>query len=62
MTSYVPLTIKYNFDKTNFIKFAANNKTVINLNIGYVNKTIEKVGTTRFCGLQIDDNLNWKTA
>jgi hypothetical protein len=28
-----------NFDKTNFIKFATNNETWVNLNIGYGNET-----------------------
>jgi hypothetical protein len=32
----------------------------INLNIGCDAKT-EGVGTTKFLGLQIDKNLNWKT-
>jgi hypothetical protein len=49
-----------NFDKTNFMKFTTNNKTSINLNIGYDNKTTEEVLTTKFLGLQIDNNLNWK--
>jgi hypothetical protein len=42
------------------MKFVINNKTCINLNIGYYNKTIEEVGITKFLSLQIDDNLNWK--
>jgi hypothetical protein len=50
-----------NFDKTNFMKFCTNNKTHIKLNTGYVDKTIEEVETTTFLGLQIDNNLNWKT-
>jgi hypothetical protein len=36
-----------------------NNKTCINLNMGYDNKTVEEAGTTKFLGLQ-NDNLNWK--
>jgi hypothetical protein len=48
------------FDKTDFMKFTANNKTSINFNIGYDNETIEEVLTTKFLGLQIDNNLNWK--
>jgi hypothetical protein len=44
------------------MKFATNSKTCINLNIGYDNKTIEEVLTTKFLGLQIDNNLNWKKA
>jgi hypothetical protein len=49
-----------NFEKTNFMKFAANNKTCSNLNIGCDNKIIEEVLTTKFLGIQIDNNLNWK--
>jgi hypothetical protein len=41
------------------MKFVANNKTYINLNICYDNKTIEGV-STKFFGLQIDNNLKWK--
>jgi hypothetical protein len=50
-----------NFDKTNFMKFCTNNKTCVNLNMGFDDKTIEEVETTKFLGLQIDSNLNWKT-
>jgi hypothetical protein len=50
-----------NFDKTNFIKFCTTSKNCVNLNIGYVDKTIEEVETTKFLGLQIDNNLKWKT-
>jgi hypothetical protein len=42
------------------MKFATNEKTCINLNIGYDNKTVEEVLTAKFLGLQIDNNLNWK--
>jgi hypothetical protein len=42
------------------MKFSANNKTCINLNVGYDTKTIEEVLTTKFLGLQISNNLNWK--
>jgi hypothetical protein len=31
-----------NFDKTNFMKFTTNNKTSINFNIGYDDKTIKR--------------------
>jgi hypothetical protein len=55
------IELTLNFDKTNFMKFCANNKTCVNLNIGYGNKTIREVETTKFLGLQIDNNLNWKT-
>jgi hypothetical protein len=48
------------FDKTNIMKFSTNNKTCINLNISYDNKTTEETGRTKFTGLQTDNNLNWK--
>jgi hypothetical protein len=50
-----------NLNKTNFTKVCTNNNTCINLNIGYGDNTIEEVETTKFLGLQIDNNLNWKT-
>jgi hypothetical protein len=43
------------------IKFCTNNRTCVNQNIGYNDKTTEEVETTNFLGLQIDNNLNWKT-
>jgi hypothetical protein len=43
------------------MKFTTGKKTSINFNIGYDDKTIEVV-TTKFLGLQIDNNLNWKKA
>jgi hypothetical protein len=45
-----------NFDKTNFIKFCTTNKNCVNLSVGYEDKTIEEVETTKFLGLQIDNN------
>jgi hypothetical protein len=50
-----------NFDKTNFMKFSTNNKTCVNLNIGYDDKTIEEIETAKIPGPQIDNNQNWKT-
>jgi len=49
-----------NFDKRNFLKFPINIKACI-LHIGYGNKIISKVQTTKFLGFQIGSNLNWKT-
>jgi hypothetical protein len=34
---------------------------IVDLSIGYVDKTIEEVETTKFIGLQVDSSLNWKT-
>jgi hypothetical protein len=50
-----------NFDKKNFMKFCTTNKNCVNLSIWYVDKTIEEVETSKFLGLQVDNNLNWKT-
>jgi hypothetical protein len=39
-----------------------NNKACFNLNIGYDDhKSVEEAETTTFLGLQIDNNLNWKS-
>jgi hypothetical protein len=43
------------------MKFCTTNKNCVSLSIGYVDKTIEEVETTKFHGLQVDNNLNWKT-
>jgi hypothetical protein len=40
------------------MKFTTNNKTSINFNIGYDDKTIEEVLTTKFLGLQIDNKAH----
>jgi hypothetical protein len=50
-----------NVDKTNFMKFCTNKKTCVNLNTGYDYKRTEEVETSKFLGLQFDNNLNWKT-
>jgi hypothetical protein len=43
-------------NRTNFIKFCTNNKTCVNLNVGFYDKTIAEIETTKFLGLQIDSN------
>lgn len=52
--------LAFNFDRITFFKFCIKNKTRINWNRGYDDKTIE-MDTTKFLGLQIYSNLNWKT-
>jgi hypothetical protein len=42
------------------MKCYTKNKSCVNINIGYVDKTTEEVETTKFFGIQIDSNLNWK--
>jgi hypothetical protein len=51
-----------NLDKTNIIKFTANNSTHWALNIGYKEKYTEEMTNTKCFGLQInaDNLLNWK--
>jgi hypothetical protein len=50
-----------NLYKTNLMKFCTTNKNCVNLSIGYEDKTIEEVETTKFLGLQINNNIHWKT-
>jgi hypothetical protein len=47
-----------NPNKTNIIKFKANNSPQHALNIGYNGKCIEESVNTKFLGLQIDNHLN----
>jgi len=44
-----------NIDKTNCIKFP-NNKTSVNWNAGYGNKTIEEIVSTEFHSLKVHIN------
>jgi hypothetical protein len=46
-----------NFDKK-IMKFCTTNKNCVNLSIGYEDKTIEEIETTKFLGLQLDNNLD----
>jgi hypothetical protein len=48
-----------NLDKTNIIKFTANNFPQHSLNVGYNGKCIEESVNMKFCGLKIDNHLNW---
>ena len=50
-----------NFGKTYFINLAISNKTCINLNKCYNNKTTVKIQTTKFLGIQNYNNANCKT-
>jgi hypothetical protein len=50
-----------NLGKTNIIKFPTINVLQCPLSIGYNDKYIEESAQTKFLGLQIDNNLNWKT-
>jgi hypothetical protein len=48
-----------NPDKTNIIKFTANNSPQHALNIGYNGKCTEESVNMKFLGLQIYNYLNW---
>ena len=49
-----------NYDKTKFIQFKAKSKIVQSIRITYHNKAIDEVFHTKFLGLIIDNELNWK--
>jgi hypothetical protein len=49
-----------NLDKTYTIKSIKKNSPKYALSIGYVEKCIEESVNTKFLGLQIDNQLNWK--
>jgi hypothetical protein len=53
--------LSLNLDKTNLIKFITKNSPQYHLNIGYNDEHIEEGVNTKFLGLQIDNQLNWKT-
>lgn len=54
--------LSLNIDKTNFMIFKNkhNNKPTPDFKIQIDNKHIEKVNTTKFLGVLIDNNLTWK--
>ena len=47
-------------DKKNIMKFITKNSSHSALHVGYKEKYIEEILTSKFIGLQIDNNLNWK--
>jgi hypothetical protein len=49
-----------NLDKTNVINFITNKSPQYDLKIGYDEKYIEESMYTKYLGLQIHNNLNWK--
>lgn len=52
--------LSINIDKTKIIQFQPYNNTPLTLNITYNNMNIEEVDSTKFLGLIIDKNCNWK--
>ncbi len=51
--------LSLNINKTNYIIFGHKGKN-IGINIQIDGQKIERVTSTKFLGLQIDENLNWK--
>lgn len=49
-----------NDDKTNYMEFSTVNKTCKELVLKCGNTYLNSVSSTKFLGLQIDNNLNWK--
>jgi hypothetical protein len=49
-----------NLEKTNIIKFVTKNMPHCALTIGYKDKYIEAVVSTKFLGIHFDNHLNWK--
>jgi hypothetical protein len=49
-----------NVEKTNIMKFVTKNLPHCALTIGYKNKYIEEVVSTKFLGIHLHNHLNWK--
>jgi len=49
-----------NMEKTNFIKFSANHSKNQGQQNVFINNSIEEVNNTKFLGLELDNNINWK--
>ena len=52
--------LKLNMEKTNFIKFSANHFNNQGQQNVFINNSIEEVNNTKFLGLELDNNINWK--
>ena len=52
--------LSLNLDKTNFMIFHPYQRTICNINIQIDNKVLTSVNTTKFLGVIIDKNINWK--
>lgn len=50
-----------NVDKTNFIDFVLQNKVKNDIQLWCKDKEIKQTKNTKFLGVQISENLNWKT-
>lgn len=52
--------LQINVDKTKMIQFRTVQRKPLALNIKYRNCTIEEVSTTKFLGIMLDQNCDWK--
>jgi hypothetical protein len=46
--------------KMNIMKLVTKNSSHSTLHIGYKEKYVKETMNTKFCGLQIDNHINWK--
>jgi hypothetical protein len=49
-----------NLERTYFMQFLTKNSRATDLHISYVNRWISSIHSTKFLGLEIDDNLSWQ--
>jgi hypothetical protein len=49
-----------NMDKTNIMKFTPRNRQNKNFQIIYQNRQLIGINSTKFIGLKLDKNINWK--
>lgn len=49
-----------NSDKTNCIRFTTKNKEITEINLNYLDNSIQNVTSVKFLGFELDNKLNWK--
>ena len=49
-----------NITKTKVIKFAPKTTTHVPLDISYKDQVLDEVNNTKFLGIHMDSNMNWK--
>ena len=52
--------LSLNLSKTNYMIFSNKNRVRNNINLNMDNTEIERVTVTKFLGVLVDENLNWK--
>ena len=51
--------LSLNLEKTHYMQFLTKNSRATDLHISYENRQISRVHSTKFLGLEIDENLSW---